>query len=139
MLNHYETVFILMPVLSEVQMKEAVDKFEKLLETNGSTILNREEWGLKHFAYPIAGKTSGFYALLQFDAEPNVIATLETEFCRDENIIRFLTTKLDKYAYEYASKRIKVRKEKKETATNSSITDEVLNEPIVEPVNVTEE
>jgi small subunit ribosomal protein S6 len=60
---------------------------------------------LKQLAYPIQGKNSGFYFILQFDAEPAVIATLETEFRRDERIIRFLTTRLDKYAFEYAEKR----------------------------------
>ena len=74
MLNHYEAAFVLTPVLSEPQMKEAVDKFENLLKENGGSILNREEWGLKKLAYPIQGKTTGFYALLQFDVEPEVIA-----------------------------------------------------------------
>ena len=105
MSNSYETVFIANPVLSAPQMKEAVDKFENLLKTNGGSILNREEWGLKKLAYPIQGKTTGFYALIQFDVEPAVIATLETEFRRDERVIRFLTTRLDKYAFEYAEKR----------------------------------
>ena len=105
MLNHYEAAFVLTPVLSEPQMKEAVDKFENLLTQNGGTILNREEWGMKQLAYPIQGKTTGFYALLQFDVEPDFIATLETEFRRDERVIRFLTTRLDKYAFEYAEKR----------------------------------
>ena len=105
MLNHYEAAFVLTPVLSEPQMKEAVDKFEKLLVDNGATISNREEWGLKRLAYPIQGKTTGFYCILQFDVEPEVIATLETAFRRDERIIRFLTTRLDKYAFEYAEKR----------------------------------
>lgn len=105
MLNHYEAAFVLTPVLSEPQMKEAVDKFEKLLKDNGGNIVNREEWGLRKLAYPIQGKTTGFYALLQFDVEPTVVATLETEFRRDERVIRFLTTRLDKYAYEYAAKR----------------------------------
>lgn len=105
MLNHYETAFILTPVLSEPQMKEAVDKFENLLKENGGTILNREEWGMKKLAYPIQGKSTGFYALLQFDAEPSVVDTLETGFRRDERVIRFLTTRLDKYAFEYAQKR----------------------------------
>ena len=86
-------------------MKEAVDKFEKLLTDNGAAILNREEWGLKRLAYPIQGKTTGFYALLQFDAEPAMIATLETAFRRDERVLRFLSTRLDKYAFEYAEKR----------------------------------
>jgi small subunit ribosomal protein S6 len=106
MVNHYETAFILTPVLSEIHMKEAVDKFEKLLVDNGATISNREEWGLKRLAYPIQGKTTGFYALLQFDAEPSVIATLETAYRRDEKVVRFLTFRLDKYAYEYSQKRI---------------------------------
>lgn len=106
MLNHYETAFILTPVLSDNQMKEAVDKFENLLKENGAQIANREEWGLKKLAYPIQGKTTGFYALLQFDAEPSVVATLETAYRRDEKVVRFLTFRLDKYAYEYAQKRI---------------------------------
>ena len=105
MLNHYEAAFVLTPVLSEPQMKEAVDKFENLLMQNGSTILNREECLMKQLAYPIQGKTTGVYALLQFDVEPAVVATLETEFRRDERVIRFLTTRLDKYAFEYAEKR----------------------------------
>ena len=105
MLNHYEAAFVLTPVLSEPQMKEAVDKFENFLTQKGGTVLNREEWGMKKLAYPIQGKTTGFYALLQFDVEPAVIALLETEFRRDERIIRFLTTRLDKYAFEYAEKR----------------------------------
>lgn len=105
MTNHYETAFILTPVLSEPQMKEAVSKFSDLLAQNGGTVIEREEWGLRKLAYPIQGKTTGFYALLQFDAEPAVIATLETEFRRDERVIRFLTTRLDKYAYQYSEKR----------------------------------
>ena len=114
MLNHYEAAFVLTPVLSEPQMKEAVDKFEKLLAENGGTILAREEWGLKKLAYPIQGKTTGFYALLQFDVEPEVIAKLETAFRRDERVLRFLTTRLDKYAFEYAEKRRNVNLKKEE-------------------------
>ena len=114
MLNHYEAAFVLTPVLSEPQMKEAVDKFEKLLVENGGSILNREEWGLKKLAYPIQGKTTGFYALLQFDVEPELIAKLETAFRRDERVLRFLTTRLDKYAFEYAEKRRNVNLKKEE-------------------------
>ncbi len=105
MFNHYEAAFVLTPVLSEAQMKEAVDKFENLLKDNGCAILNREEWGLKKLAYPIQGKTTGFYSILQFDGEPAIVETLETAFRRDEKVIRFLTTRLDKYAFEYAEKR----------------------------------
>ncbi len=115
MLNHYETVFILTPVLSDVQMKEAVEKFKATLTESGATITNEENWGLRKLAYPIQKKSTGFYSLLQFDAEPALIAKLETDFRRDERVLRFLTFRLDKYAYEYAEKRKNVKsKEVKE-------------------------
>ena len=63
-MNHYETVFILTPVLSDVQMKEAVDKFKTILTEQGAVIVNEENWGLRKLAYPIQKKTTGFYNLL---------------------------------------------------------------------------
>ena len=104
-MNHYETVFILTPVLSDEQMKETVAKFTKLLADNGAETVNEEIWGLKKMAYAIEKKSTGFYNLLEFKAEPSVIKTLETGFRRDEKVIRFMTVKLDKYAVEYAEKR----------------------------------
>ena len=104
-MNQYETVFILTPVLSDEQMKETVAKFKKLLTDNGAEILNEEAWGLKKLAYNIQKKSSGFYALLEFNAEPTVIDTLETGFRREEKVIRYMTVKLDKYSVAYAEKR----------------------------------
>ena len=104
-MNHYETVFILTPVLSDVQMKEAVEKFTTFLSQNGAQIVNVENWGLRKLAYPIQKKSTGFYSLIEFDAEPTLIKKLETAFRRDEKVIRFLTFFLDKYAAEYAAKR----------------------------------
>ena len=104
-MNQYETVFILTPVLSDVQMKEAVDKFKGILTAEGAEIINEESWGLKKLAYPIEKKSTGFYQLIEFKAEPTVIAKLEVNYRRDERVIRYLTTKLDKHAIEYAAKR----------------------------------
>ena len=115
-MNNYETVFILTPVLSEPQMKEAVEKFKKVLTDNGASIVNEENWGLRKLAYPIQKKSTGFYTLVEFDAEPTVVAKLETAFRRDEKVLRFLTFRLDKYAEEYAVKRRSLKKAKKEEA-----------------------
>ena len=108
-MNHYETVFILTPVLSDTQMKEAVEKFTNILKAEGAVIVNEENWGLRKLAYPIQKKTTGFYEFIEFDAEPTVIAKLEVNFRRDERVIRFLTFKQDKYAAEYAAKRRSVK------------------------------
>ena len=104
-MNNYETVFILTPVLSDVQAKEAVEKFTKLLADNGATIVNQEDLGLRKLAYPIEKKSTGYYTLVEFDAEPAVIKKLEIAYRRDERVMRFLTFRLDKYAKEYADKR----------------------------------
>ena len=104
-MNHYETVFILTPVLSDDQMKEAVEKFKDVLKKNNATLVNEELWGLRKLAYPIQKKSTGFYCLFEFEAEPTIVKTLETAYRRDERVIRFLTFHLDKYAVEYAEKR----------------------------------
>ena len=104
-MNNYETVFILTPDLSEAQVKEAVAKFVDILKGEGAEIVNEENWGIKKLAYSINKKTTGFYQFVEFKAQPTVIATLETQFRRDENVLRFLTFRQDKFAAEYAAKR----------------------------------
>ena len=105
MLKQYETVFIATPVLSEAQMKEAVEKYTKPIADNGGEVVYEENWGLRQLAYPIEHKTTGFYYLIEFKATPEFVSTLETQYHRDERIIRFLTVALDKDAVAYAEKR----------------------------------
>lgn len=111
-MNNYETVFILTPVLSDVQMKEAVEKFKSLLVAEGAEIVHEESWGLRKLEYPIAKKSTGFYHLLEFKAAPSVIAKLEINFRRDERVLRFLTFKQDKYHALYAEKRRSLKQSK---------------------------
>jgi small subunit ribosomal protein S6 len=106
-MKNYETVFILNPVLSEEQAKDTVEKFVKVLKKGNANILNQESWGLKKLAYPINKKSTGFYNLIEFAAETTLINTLETEYRRDESVMRFLTTALDKHAIIYNERRRK--------------------------------
>ena len=105
MIKQHETVFIATPVLSDSQMKEAVEKYVNLIKDNGGEIVYQEDWGLKTLAYPIQHKTSGFYYLIEFKADTQFVATLETQYHRDERIIRYLTVALDKNAIAYAEHR----------------------------------
>ncbi len=104
-MNNYETVFILNPVLSDVQIEETVKKFEDFLINKGAKMVAKENWGLKKLAYPIQHKKSGFYHLFEFTAEGDVVALYELEFRRDERVMRFLTVKLDKHAVSWAERR----------------------------------
>jgi|TARA_B100001057_G_C22438038_1_gene790063 small subunit ribosomal protein S6 len=109
---NYETVFILNPVLSETQIEEAVKKYVSLLESRKCKIVHKENWGLKKLAFTIQNKNSGFYHLLQFEGEGEVINDLEVEFRRDEKVMRFLTVKLDIHAKAWAEKRRKKNQSK---------------------------
>jgi small subunit ribosomal protein S6 len=109
MLNQYETVFILTPVLSETQVKEAVKRYLDYIRDNGGEIVHEENWGLRKFAYPIQKKTTGFYHLVEFKSPGDFVEKLETQYRRDERIIRFLTFRMDKHAIAYAEKKRNVK------------------------------
>ena len=123
-MNRYETVFILTPVLSDDQMKEAVEKFKDVLAQNDAKLVNEELWGLRKLAYPIQKKSTGFYVLFEFEAEPTIVKLLETAYRRDERVIRFLTFRLDKDAIAYAEKRVAKRAAKAAEAPVEVATEE---------------
>ncbi|MBP5636654.1 MAG: 30S ribosomal protein S6 [Bacteroidales bacterium] len=128
-MKQYETVFIATPVLSDTQMKEAVAKYTKLITDNGGEVVYQEDWGLKQLAYPIQHKTSGFYYLIEFKADPQFVNTLETQYHRDERIIRFLTVALDKDSIAYAEHRRQVRAGKAAAPKAEELVEEVAVEP----------
>lgn len=103
--NRYETVFILTPVLSEDQAKEAVKKFTGFLKKNGAKLHHEENWGLRKLAYPIQKKSTGFYSLVEFEAPSTLVKVLETEFVRDERVLRFLTVHMDHDHVSFAESR----------------------------------
>ena len=113
-MNHYDTVLIATPVLSAVQTKELFGKFQGVITENGGQIVSSEDWGLRKLAYPIQKKTTGFYYLIEFEGEGDLVEKLETQYRRDERVIRFLTFRMDKYAVEYAEKRRNKNKSKQE-------------------------
>lgn len=109
-MNRYETVFILTPVLSEDQAKEAVKSFESYIKDNGGKITHNEFWGMKKMAYQIQKKSTGFYNLVEFEADGALINKLEIEYKRDERIMRFMTVAMNKDHIAFAEK---TRKEAK--------------------------
>ena len=133
-MNNYETVFIVTPVLSDAQVQEVADKFQGVITENGGQIVNKESWGLRKLAYPIQKKTTGFYFLVEFTGEGSLVNTLETQYRRDERVIRFLTFKQDKYAVEYLSC-LKVKKRITRSSRRYCVSSVLTSEP--SPVNST--
>jgi len=111
MVNRYETVFILTPVLSEEQTKDAVKNYKNLLKEGKAKIVHEESWGRKKLAYPIQKKTTGFYHLFEYEAEGAFIDKFELAFRRDEKIMRFLTVRMEKEHIAFAEGQRKKKKE----------------------------
>ncbi len=105
--TNYESVVVLTPVLSEKMLQEAVSSFEKLITENGGELIHKENWGLTKMAYPIQKKTTGFYQIFEFEAEPDaeIVDKLELAYRRDEQVLRYLCLKLDKHAVKYNERR----------------------------------
>ena len=93
-MNNYETVFIMNPVLSDEQVRETVKKFIDYLKSKKATISHEENWGLKKLKYVIQKKKTGFYYLIEFQADGSIIGNFEVEFQRDE-ILRGLNLASD--------------------------------------------
>lgn len=118
----YETTFILIPDLPEVEQKQAVDKFVNLIKENDGEVHNIEHWGMRKLAYSIKRRTNGYYVFVEFTTYPEFIKKLEQTYLYDDNVIRYLTVKLDKFHKEFNIKRREqgfgLRKDAKKTSTN---------------------
>lgn len=101
MIKQYESTVIVTPVLTDTELKQLLSGYIDFLKSNGAEIVHEDFWGMKQLAYPIKKKTSGFYYAVEFKAEGDVIDKLELLYRRDENILRFLSVKLDKFAQDF--------------------------------------
>lgn len=115
MLNQYELMVIFTPILSDDDLNKSVEGYEGIVKKSKGKIVHKETWGLRQLAYPIDKKTTGIYQLFEFQAPGELINELEIQFKRDEQIMRFMITRLDKDAVKYNEgrrKRLKGLKEK---------------------------
>ena len=92
----YETVFVLRQDLTTQQVQDITSEFKKLLADNKAKLLKEENWGLRTLAYKIKKNKKGHYVLLETEAKADAIAEFERKLGLNENILRFMTIKLDK-------------------------------------------
>src|SRR5580765_8564949 len=104
-MNNYELMVIFTPVLSEEDFKAAQNKYTTFVKENGGKVLHDNPWGLKSLAYPIQKKTTGLYWVMEYSAPSDFNDNLIIQIRRDETVLRFMATKLDKYAVEYNARK----------------------------------
>ncbi len=91
----YELTYIVNAVISDDQIKGLVKRVHKFIEENGGDILEVDEWGSRRLAFPINKKRNGHYVNLYFEAEGDLIVRLERALTLEDDILRYLTLKMD--------------------------------------------
>ena len=127
-MNSYELVIIFDPVLSDDELRDEIKTYQDIITSGGGSMVHEERWGLRPLAFPIRRKTTGLYYLAEFQCPGEVIARLETQFGRDDRVIRQVITRMDKYAIEYAERRrrrLQAAKEAPEAEKVEAIADAV--------------
>ena len=96
-MNKYEHTFITKQDLSDSQVKQIVNKYEEIINTNSGKVLKTEEWGLRNFSYRIKNKKKGFYFHIKFEGEAKTIVELEKMENIDQSLIRYLTVRVKEH------------------------------------------
>ena len=97
-MRYYETLYLIKPDVSEDEYKDVLSKFSQLIEKNKGVIVRTEEWGKKTLAYTVKKFDKGFYVLLNFCGEPDLVSELSNIFGLDERILKYQTIKLKDHA-----------------------------------------
>ncbi|HNB81457.1 MAG TPA: 30S ribosomal protein S6 [Chitinophagaceae bacterium] len=100
-MNSYELMVIFTPVLSTEEFNAATKNLKKFVTDQGGEVVGDDSWGLKSLAYPIAKKTTGLYYVMEFKAATAFNSRFTIQMNRDESIMRFMITALDKHAVAY--------------------------------------
>jgi small subunit ribosomal protein S6 len=91
----YEHVFLARQDLAQAQVDALAENATKIITDNGGKVEKTETWGLRSLAYKIAKNRKAHYVMLDLDAPPAAIAELERQSNINEDVIRFLTLKVD--------------------------------------------
>ena len=91
----YEHVFLARQDLAQAQVDALAENATKIIEDHGGKVVKTETWGLRNLAYRIQKNRKAHYVALDFDAPPPAVAELERQTQINEDVIRYMTVKVD--------------------------------------------
>ncbi|MDY4518539.1 MAG: 30S ribosomal protein S6 [Candidatus Spyradocola sp.] len=94
-MNKYEVLYVIDAGMEDQARSELIAQFGELMTNNGATVEKVDEWGKRRLAYPINFKNEGYYVLVNFTAAPEFPRELERNFEINENIMRYLVTRVE--------------------------------------------
>ena len=92
---HYEHVFLARQDLSQAQVDALAQQATEIIQAGEGRVVKTETWGLKNLAYKIDRNRKAHYVLLAFDGPGPVVAELERQTRINEDVIRYLTIRVD--------------------------------------------
>ena len=93
----YENVFLARQDLSQAQVDALAATATEIVETNNGKVVKTETWGLRSLAYKIQKNRKAHFVLLDIDAPAGVVAELERQTAINEDVIRFMTVRVDEH------------------------------------------
>ncbi|MEA3418267.1 MAG: 30S ribosomal protein S6 [Campylobacterota bacterium] len=95
-MNHYETLFVVKPTLTEEEIKSQIERVKSILEKEDAELIATDDMGMRKLAYPVQKNDRGYYTVLYYKADGDTIAELERNLRINEEVIKFLTVKYAK-------------------------------------------
>jgi small subunit ribosomal protein S6 len=92
-MRRYETVWVVHGDLPDEDVKATIDKFSRIISTQGGVLVGLDDWGRRKLAYKVKGTTRGYYVVADFAGTPLTVKELERNYRIDDRIIRFSTVK----------------------------------------------
>lgn len=126
----YESAVLINAALDDQQIDSILFRIKDFITNNGGQIREVDNWGRKRLAYPVEKSKIGYYAIYRFDGPSDIVAKLERTYGLDEQILRYVTLKLDNDALEQLEKN---------KTLSSTIKDEVVPDTVEIKTPVAEE
>jgi len=101
----YELTYVISGVVQQNQVDDIVRKVNHFVESNGGDVLEVDEWGNQRLAYEIDRKRSGYYVNMYFQAPGPLIQRLENELEVNDDVLRYLTLRMDEKMKRHYEKR----------------------------------
>lgn len=117
----YESAILINAALDDQQIEAILTKVKDFITTNGGNIREIENWGRKRLAYPVEKSKIGYYAIYRFDGPSDIVAKLERTYSLDEQILRYVTLKLNSDALVQLEKNKNLSATLKEEAASETV------------------
>lgn len=126
-MKHYETMFIIKPTLVEEEINSKIDFYKEVITKNGGSIEVCLDMGMRNLAYEINKHRRGYYFVIYFKAQPNLILELERLYRVNEDVLRFIVIKYESKKDQKTWQSLVDKTNKKSEANKSSKSESIKN------------